>query len=210
MKLSRQISLLSILSSLVLVPSSIAQGFGLEQPTFFRDGNEQFERNIQQLQQSQPKPVLTIDEGIEQWQPISSQAGGFSVWVPLGILSDENETVANDNASLNFRILSSQTSLGKFVVAYADAPDGKAAQLFALIKEDLVKRTAFKISSLKKITIDNHVGESLILKSNTEVISAYVLLANKRLYVVGMEEGVRNTPSEAATKFLKSFRLHTK
>ena len=208
MKLSWQISFLSILSSLLFVPSLIVQGFGLDQPTFFREGNEQFEQNIRQLQQSQPKPVLTIDEGVEQWQPISSAAGGFSVWVPLGILSDENETVANDNASLNFRILSSRTSLGTFVVAYANAPDGKDAQLFTLIKEDLVKRTGFKISRVKKITIDNHVGESLILTSDTGVISAYVLLANKRLYVVGMEEVVGNTPSEAATKFLKSFHLH--
>lgn len=209
LKRSAQIVLLSVLSCFLFAPDAVAQRFQANEPTFFDEGHEQLERNIEQLQQSQPAPVLTIDASIQQWQPIASQTGGFSVWVPLGILSDDTETIPVGAMDLEFRILSSQTSVGKFVLAYADAPDTESAQLFASVKDALVERTAFEIRTVERITVDGGVGESLILTGDAELISVYVLLGNDRLYVVGVRQTGGSAPSEAATRFLKSFHLNS-
>lgn len=198
---------LSFLSYLLLLTNASAQR--VNQPSFFREGNEQFEENIRQLQQSKPAPTLTIDAGTQQWQPITSEAGGFTVWAPLGILSDNSETIQLEEAVLAFRVLSSQVSTGKFVVAYADAPDLERERLFAAVKDALVKRTAFEISRAEPITVDGNIGESLILKGADGQISTYVLLGNSRLYVVGVRQTQSNASSEAANKFLRSFHLNT-
>ena len=207
MKPSAQIVLLSVLSCLLVAPDTLGQRFRIDQPSFFEEGNEQFERHIEQLQQTQPDPILTVDVGIQQWQPIASQAGKFSVWAPLGILADDTETIQVGANALDFRILSSQTSAGKFVVAYADAPDVKTDQLFAAVKDALVERTTFDIGAVENVAIDDGSGESLTLIGDTEQISAYVLLGNDRIYVVGVRQARENASSDAANKFLTSFHL---
>ena len=207
MKPSSKIALLSILSCLLFAPNTMGQRFRVDQPSFFEEGNEQFERQIQQLQQTQPDPVLTIDAGILQWQPIASQTGKFSVWAPLGILADDTETIQVGNTALDFRILSSQTSAGKFVVAYADALDTETSQLFAAVKEALIKRTAFEISTSESITVDDNVGESLVLTGDIERISARILLGNDRIYVFGVRQAKESASSEAVNRFLMSFHL---
>jgi hypothetical protein len=198
---------LSVLSYFLFLSNASAQR--VNQPSFFREGNEQFEENIQQLQQSKPVPTLTINEGVQQWRPITSEAGGFTVWAPLGILSDNSETIQLEEAILAFRVLSSQVSTGKFVVAYADAPDMEKEQLFAAVKDALAKRTEFEITDIESITVDGNIGESLILKGAEGQISTYVLLGNSRLYVVGVRQSQGNASSEAANKFLRSFHLNT-
>lgn len=208
LKPSLTIPFLSLASGLLLTPCAMAQG-RLNEPTFFEEGREQFEREIERLQQTQPAPIITIDADIQQWQPISSQAGGFSVWAPLGILLDDTETVSVGTADVDFRILSSQTSLGRFVVAYADQPDIETSELFAAIKDALVERTAFEISTIESIKVDGNIGKSLILTSDTGLISAYILLGNNRVYVVGVRQTEGNEPSEAAKRFLTSFHLST-
>ena len=207
MKLFSKIALLSALSCLLFAPDTMGQRFRVDQPSFFEEGNEQFERQIQQLQQTQPTPVLTIDTSIHQWQPVASQAGEFSVWAPLGILADDTETIQVGANDLDFRILSSQISAGKFVVAYADAPDTKTDLLFAAVKDALVERTAFKIHTVESVTVDGSVGESVTLVGDIEQISAYILLGNDRIYVVGVRQDKGHASSEAANKFLMSFHL---
>ncbi len=208
MQPSLKISMLSIAIGLLFAADAMAQAFMRHEPTFFDEGRELLEERVQELQRSQPEPILTIDASIQQWQPISSRAGEFYVWAPLGILSDDTETIPVGNLSLEFRILASQTSDGKFVVAYADAPDIETSQLFAAVKDTLVKRTAFEIRSVENIEVDDGVGESLILVGDAELISIYLLLGNERIYVVGVRQKGGNEPSEAATQFLESFRPH--
>ena len=197
----------TLVSCLLFLTDASAQR--LNQPTFFEEGREQFEELIRELEQSQPDSELTMDESIQQWQPITSENGGFSVWVPLGILSDDTETIQIGETPLNFRILSSQVSTGQFVVAYADAPNLEKEQLFTAVKDALVQRTAFEITRVESITVDGNIGESLILKSDAGQISTYILLGNSRLYVVGVRQSQENLSSEVANRFLSSFQFTT-
>lgn len=144
---------------------------------------------------------------LQQWQPITSQAGGFSVWAPLGVLSDDSLKVSLASVEVAFRILSSQTSIGKFVVAYADRPNIKTSQLLAALKDDLVQRTASTISNQQPIAINDHVGESLTLTGASGLISAYLLIGKERIYVVGVRQPEALKSSEVAQKFLTSFRV---
>ncbi|MDR9404286.1 MAG: hypothetical protein RI580_12690 [Halothece sp. Uz-M2-17] len=197
----------TLVSCLLFLTDASAQR--LNQPTFFEEGREQFEELIRELEQSQPDSELTMDESIQQWQPITSENGGFSVWVPLGILSDDTETIQIGETPLNFRILSSQVSTGQFVVAYADAPNLEKEQLFTAVKDALVQRTAFEITRVESITVDGNIGESLILKSDAGQISTYILLGNNGLYVVGVRQSQENLSSEVANRFLSSFQFTT-
>ncbi|AFZ45028.1 hypothetical protein PCC7418_2898 [Halothece sp. PCC 7418] len=196
---------ISVVNCLLFLTDASAQR--LNQPTFFEEGREQFEELIQKLEQSQPNAELTIDESIQQWHPITSEDGGFSVWVPLGILFDDTETIQIGETPLIFRILSSQVSTGKFVVAYADAPNLPTDQLFTAVKDALVQRTAFEITHVESITVDGNIGESLILRSDAGQISTYILLGNSRLYVVGVRQSQENLSSEVANRFLSSFQF---
>lgn len=198
---------ISVVTYLLLLTDASAQR--LDEPTFFEEGREAFEQLIEELEASQPDPKLTVDDSLQQWQPMTSQDGGFSVWVPLGILSDDSETIPVGETPLNFRILSSQVSTGKFVVAYADAPNLPREDLFTAVKDAIVQRTGFEITRVERITVDGNSGESLILKSEAGQISTYILLGNDRLYVVGVRQTQDHASSEAVNRFLGSFHFTT-
>lgn len=193
--------------SFLVATEAIAQRARPNEPTFFEEGDRQLERAIEQLQRSQPAPVLTIDASLQQWQPISSRAGGFSVWAPIGVLSDATETIALDSQPLGFRVLAIQTAMGKFVVAYADAPAIETDRLFDSVTQALIDRTSFAVKTAQPIAVDGAVGRSLTLTGRDGAISAYLLRGNDRLYLVGVRQTNGSTATEAVDRFLKSFRL---
>ena len=196
-----------VISGGLLLPTVALAQFRLNEPTFFETGNEQFNQEIDRLEQSQPTPVLTVDTGVQQWQPVTSLAGGFSVWVPLGVFSDDLETVSIGEESVEFRILSSQASLGKFVVAYADLPDVDFPTVLADVQDGLVARTEFEVDSTEPVEVDGGAGQSVTLSHDDEVISANILVGSDRIYVVGVRYTDSDAAANAANQFLQSFQI---
>ncbi len=193
--------------SCLVATEAIAQRSRPNEPTFFEEGDRQLERAIEQLQRSQPAPVLTIDASLQQWQPITSRAGGFSVWAPIGVLSDATELIALDSQPLGFRVLSIQTAIGKFVVAYADAPAIETDRLLDAVTQAVIDRTSFAVKTAQPIALDGATGRAITLVGQDGSIVAYVLRGVDRLYLVGVRQTNGSTATEAVDRFLKSFRL---
>ena len=202
--------MIAMLGSPWVANMAIAQRSRPNEPTFFEEGDRQLERAIEQLQRSQPAPVLTIDASLQQWQPISSRAGGFSVWAPIGVLSDATESIALDGPNappLGFRVLSIQTAIGKFVVAYADAPESETDRLLDAVTQAVIDRTSFAVKTAQPIAVDGATGRAITLMGQDGSISAYLLRGADRLYLVGVRQTNGSTAREAVDRFLKSFRL---
>lgn len=181
----------------------------LNENLFFREGREQFEAEIQTLQQAQPQgPVLTISDGELRWQPIVSESGGFSVWVPQGQLSDEREVVELESATLTFRVLASETSFGRFVVAYADIPsDLDISSLMPEFKEALVESQDLPLVGTEPVTTETYSGTELRFVGENTTALARLLTGNQRVYVVGVKQPLADGESDAALGFLGSFQL---
>jgi hypothetical protein len=201
-------ALLSLGGSLAVAEPGWAQAFmRTNQPTFFDMGQQRLESEIRTLEQGAPSPVLTVESGIQQWQPITSRAGGFSIWAPLGILADETKTIELDGQSLEFEILSSRVSQGKFVVAFADAPQIQPTTLFPALQAIIVQQTDFKVVMSQAIQLDGAPGQELVLQDDDELLALRMYLGNGRVYLVGVLQAAGSDIASGTQAFLESFRF---
>ena len=190
-------------------PLARAQLGRFDEPNFFRDGRYQFEEEIRQLQQNQqqPAPLLTVNDGMVQWQPVSSEAGDFTIWAPLGVLSDETETLDTAEGTWSFHVLGSQTAVGRFVVAYANAPASANASTLLDIQTALAAVTNFTLRSDRVQNLDNAPGREMRLEGPDKALTLRLVLANQRVYVLGTEQSLGAEFPDATNSFLNSFRL---
>lgn len=198
-------------------PHANVQAFPGQEPSFFERGNEQFEQTIEQFQQSQPDTVLTIDESVQpdaeqRWQPLTSAKGQFSMWAPLGLISQDFEAVPFESETLAIEILSSLSAHGNFFVAHTDLSPGlEASALFDSVTETLVSETAFTLNGTTDISADGFTIESFMLTGENSYLLGFSLLGEvdgtERLYVVGVRQDGQTVPSEEARRFLESFEL---
>ncbi|MEM8605200.1 MAG: hypothetical protein AAGF24_15375 [Cyanobacteria bacterium P01_H01_bin.121] len=199
---------LSLIGLLLLSEPVGAQAFlRTREPTFFEQGQQRLESEIRRLEEDAPAPLLTVESGVQQWQPITSRAGGFSIWVPLGLLSDSTETVDLNGQDLDFRVLSSQVSTGTFVVTYAPDPGLEPAAVFPALEAAVIERSQFEVASRQPIQLDGAPGQALVLKGDAGLIAVRMYLANERIYLVGVRQTGVAEMTPATQAFLDSFRL---
>ncbi len=196
----------------------LAQG-RLDRPTFFRDGQQLMDQEIQRLQQQSesnniehPSQLLTIDMGQLHWQKFIFQEGNFSVWIPQGLQSSEEVSIELENSNLSFQVLASHPQNYRFVAAYSDRLtsnqiDNKE-QLLDQVKQGIVKKTNFTLISDKNITFETDIGKELTMKNEEELISFRVYLINDRIYVLAASNPTETDAiSETIISFFDSFRL---
>lgn len=223
MKLSPKLAIFLIFSFLSLSCPVLAQG-RLDRPTFFQDGQRLMDQEIQRLQQQQtqqqqdagaiehPSQLLTIDEGQLRWQKYIFQAGGFSVWMPQGIVqSQESVTLDLPEGKLAFEVFSTQPKSYRFVAAYSDplTPDQlvNPSTLLASVREGIITRTNFTPISDRSLTGEQYPGLELIMKDGSEIIGFRLYLIEQRVYVLAAGQKNTDTLSTDANSFFESFRL---
>lgn len=223
MKLSPKSAILLIFSFLSLSCPVLAQG-RLDRPTFFRDGQQLMDQEIQRLQQQQtqqqqdagliehPSQLLTIDEGQLHWQKYIFTEGDFSVWMPQAIVqSQENVTLDLPTGKLAFEVFSTQPKSYRFVAAYSDplTPEQLAnpSTLLASVREGIIAKTNFTPQSDRSLTGEQYPGLELTMKNNAEIIGFRVYLIGQRVYVLAAGQKNTDTLSADATSFFDSFRL---
>jgi len=97
-----------------------AQGFLDNRPDFFDKGRLQMEQEIKQLEPENSQPILTIERGKIQWQNIIFKAGGFSIWMPVGTMTEEIKIIETEKGEIKFQVFASHPKSAIFVVAYSD------------------------------------------------------------------------------------------
>lgn len=196
----------------------LAQG-RLNRPTFFKDGQQLMDREIQRLQQQSesnnvehPSQLLTIDTEQLRWQKFIFQDGDFSVWIPQGIQSSEEVSINLENTNLSFEVLASHPQNHRFVAAYSNGLNPSQTtnkeQLLAQVQQGIINKTNFTLITDKNITFKTYMGKELIMRNEDELISFRVYLINNRIYVLAAASlNQTEVNSEIIDVFFDSFRL---
>ncbi len=213
---------LIILPILGFIPPCYGQ-FRPDRPTFFEDGQLYMEQEVQRLQQQlntslenqgaveHPSQLLTINDGSLKWQKYISRDGGFSIWIPQGIQSEETITINTDKGDLEFKVFAIHPSESwHFITAYSQEQDltpfGDDSTLLELIKNRIIARTNFELIAQQPITYQSYAGQSLTLKKDQEIINFQVYVINQRIYVFGVNQKTSGG-DEDITSFFNSFRI---
>ncbi|MGK7938648.1 MAG: hypothetical protein AB4062_00520 [Crocosphaera sp.] len=197
---------------------SLAQG-GFDRPSFFRDGQQLMDQEIQRLQEQSdsnnvehPSQLLTIDTGELRWQKLLFRDGNFSVWMPQGIKSSETVILNLGNNNLSFEVLATHPQSYRFVAAYSDTLNqdqlSNPERLLSQVKEGIIQETNFTLITDEPISWQQYQGIKLTMKDEDELISFRVYLINDRVYVLaGGQKNQTANITETIVSFFDSFRL---
>ncbi|MGL4378677.1 MAG: hypothetical protein ACRCT1_19725 [Microcoleaceae cyanobacterium] len=182
-------------------------------PDFFEQGQQQLEEDIRQLQKpsTQNSPLLTIEENSQKWQPLLIKAGGFSIWAPVGVLSQEVKTFSLPQGTLNFQVLAIQSGPSRFVAAFSQSLTPSELQepdiLLTRVGDAIKKDSPFQVKRDTTFSLNGYPGRELTLNQGNETIILRLSLINQRLYVLGVSQSGSVTLSPAAITFFNSFHL---
>ncbi|MGD1902645.1 MAG: hypothetical protein ACFB9N_10450 [Geitlerinemataceae cyanobacterium] len=198
-------ALLSSIATLSLATTATAQGF-LPDGGFFDTGQDRFEEQIDALQQSQQGSVLTIDGDTQQWQPLISESGEFSVWMPVGIFTSRSQQIEAEGLAIAFEIFSSQTETQKFAIAHADRPNADDDRIFATVRDALATETGLFVTNIEPSADGNNPSETIALADDTTSIIIRTVLTDDRVYVLAVDRAT-GSPIDATTTFFESFAI---
>ena len=199
----------------------LAQG-RFDRPTFFRDGQQQMEREIQRMQQIQqqqppkqalehPSQLLTVDEGKLRWQKYLFRDGGFSIWMPQGIQSQEMIDLETAVGKISFEVFSTQPINYRFVAAYSDSIPTDVFQqkddLLSAVRDGIVAKTDLAILGDRPLSEGSYPGREIKMQDDREVLSFHLYAINQRVYVLAVGDKQSQIPSEIAQNYFSSFRL---
>jgi hypothetical protein len=208
-----------LLITLGSIPA-LAQG-RLDRPSFFQDGQQLMNQEIQRLQQQQqqqssqplehPSQLFTINEGQLQWQKFIFREGGFSVWMPEAIQSQESLALDTRVGTLNFEVFATHPQKFRFVAAYSDNlnptqlsdPDA----LLGAVRDGIVAKTQFQLTGDRSISFAQYPGKQLSMQNGDEAITFQVFLVNQRVYVLAADQKEIEGLSTDVANFFNSFRL---
>lgn len=186
--------------------------FGRDRPDFFERGQEQLEQTIRQLQTGRPEDsLLTIQGEKLRWQQLILKEGGFTVWMPLAAIVEETETVNTAAGSIDFKVFSTHPKSSRFLVAYADssalAEAIDAETLLNRVRDGIVKKTNFRLTQDRNVSLWGYPGKELSLTGADETIAIRAYATGERVYVLGVMQSGDGELEEAAIAFFNSFRL---
>ncbi|MEM9537696.1 MAG: hypothetical protein AAGA40_18740 [Cyanobacteria bacterium P01_E01_bin.45] len=178
-------------------------------PDFFEESQQSLDDEILRFQQERPAPGFNLDSGFMSWQPAIFREGGFSIYVPMGVLTEELETVVTAEGDLEFDVFAVHSSTSRFVVAYANRGDEQAEQdeLLDTLRVAVIEATEFEVGVEAETELEGQPGRELQLFDDEESIAVRLILTDDRIYVVGIRQLRSIESAELATTFLDSFNL---
>ncbi|MCU0536748.1 MAG: hypothetical protein MUD14_22905 [Hydrococcus sp. Prado102] len=212
---------LSNIAIAFLFTSSIAAGpvfaqRDLDRPSFFRDGQQMIEQEIQRLEQQnsarqgdRPSSPLTIDSRQLQWQKFIFRDGGFSLWMPQGMQSEETVMLDTTVGEVEFKVFATHPKPYRFLAAYSNQLDRAQNQetLLDSIRDGIIAKTNFKLNSDRAITWGQYSGKQLNLQGEDETITYRVYLIGQRIYLLAVGQKNTEEVSSEAVNFFDSFQL---
>ncbi len=212
--------IIALLVCFSLVEPARAQ-FRTDRPDFFRDGYDQMQQEIQRLQQQQqqtpqqqiehPSQLLTITEGNLRWQKYIFRDGGFSVWLPEGLQSQETVVLETKQGKISFDVFATHPQSLRFVAAYSDVLDSDLLKdtqnLLDSVQDGIIAQTEYKLIDSKPTTLEQYPGRELSLENQGETIKFRLYLIGQRVYVLAATEKGTEITQQNIQEFFDSFRL---
>lgn len=177
--------------------------------SFFESGRLRSEDRI--IFRAPPSEAITVSERSRSWQFVVFQAGGFSFWMPPGILTEEAVTLNTTVGTLSFRTLASNGEDRRFVVAYAEkltpAQLESPKVLLTAIRDKVAPADQFELKEEREISIDQYPGRELTLENAKEVITFRAYLVKEKIYVLGVHEPKAKPLPKQTRAFFNAFQL---
>lgn len=137
------------------------------------------------------------DNAAQPKPPFTSSAGGYTVSFPFGA-PEEKVTVD----AKGVRWFDAKSTVGAYVVSYADFPSTKRAQAYV---DDFIKNMRGEITSNESVVVGSATGRELTMKiSENATMWLRIVAVDKRVYKV--TAGTKNDKTKAYA-FLDSFAL---
>ena len=183
--------------------------FSRDFSSFFETGRMRSQDRL--LFQSPPREVMPVAKQSNSWQFIIFKEGGFSFWMPPGILTEEKVVLDTTIGKLSFRTLASNTEDRRYVIGYAASLTPEQAEnpeiLLNAIRERAVPSGEFKLQEDRSITLDNYPGRELTFENDDEVIIIRAYLGEQRVYVLGVRYPKANPQPRQTRAFLNALEL---
>lgn len=192
----------------------IAQGV-FDRPDFFERGHDQFEQEVRQMERQSASPVLTIQDergDPPSWHRFIFRNGGFTIWMPLGTITEETKFLETSSGNLEFNLFATHPPSSRFIAAYSERLNAERLEspltLLAAVRDRVLsEQTGFELKSDRPIILDNNIGKEFGLQNADETITFRVYLIENRLYVLGASQQNIGELSPQVVTFFDSFKL---
>lgn len=205
-----KLSLSAIIAGTIISYTTSSQAGLFDRPDFFERGDEQFEQEVERFEQPTPEPSLSIEGKEQTWQHLVSREGGFSLWIPCGVMTDETKVLETDAGDLKFEVLATNPQSSRFVIAYSQeltsAQLDNREEILVRLRDRIVENTNFKLINESSIFFDDYPGKQLHLQNSGETIIFKVYLIDRRIYLLGASQS-EGDESKQAIAFFDSFKL---
>lgn len=177
--------------------------------SFFETGRLRSEDRI--LLQNPPNDVIPVQQESRSWQFIIFREGGFSFWMPPGVLSEEKVSIETTLGELDFRTLASDSEDRRYVVGYASSLTEEQIKepniLLNAIRDRVAPKEAFKLTKQTAIKLDKYSGQELEFKDGEETIIMRVFLVGNRVYALGIRYPNTAPKTRETRAFLNALQL---
>lgn len=178
------------------------------EPLFFREGRTQFEQQIRDLQETDSTPILTISGENQAWQPLVSEEGRFTVWLPIVPYTEQAETITILGTDYPFQTITSTTSSHQYLVAYAPVADDLSPQDVLTDLGNTLAATTDQVTLSQRRTLDDSPfpAQELMFKGDDTTLAMRLAVVNGNIYVIGVKQMVPGDLNLDSLAFLGSFQ----
>ncbi len=213
MKIYSGLSISIILAISCITTAPVLAGL-FDRPDFFEKGHQQFEEEIRRFERggSSPNSPLNIDELALPWSRVVIEEGGFTILMPPGAITKEVETVESPRGDINFDIIATHPSSSRYVIAYSEEVSAErvenAQEVLERSRDYIIEN---RVGLLKiaddDITFANYPGKQFQLQNEKETMVFRLLLVERRLYVMAVNQQNDSISAKSIDVFFGSFQL---
>ena len=154
---------------------------------------------------------MTVDETDLSWSRLVVRNGGFTIAIPQGTISEESKIVETTQEKIEFKIIASHPPSSRFVAAYSeelDTQNSDSASLLEKTRDRIIENNAgFTTNTDVDMTFDNYPGKEFTLENEQERITFRLLLIERKLYVLAVNQNKGIVSAESVAIFFNSFEL---
>lgn len=191
-------------------PTEVKQvSVGQNVRSFFETGRLRSEDQL--LWQNRPPEDIPVRERSQSWQFIIFREGGFSFWMPPGVLSKEDINLNTNLGELNFLTLASDTEDRRYLVGYAasltEEQKKNPQALLKALESEVVQKQDFKLIESRSINLEEYPGLELEFRGESETITMRVYLGENRVFALGVRYPTDNPTPRQTRAFLNALQL---
>lgn len=163
------------------------------------------------LFQNPPSGVIPLRNQSNSWQFFVFKRGGVSLWMPPGIITQDEVLLETSLGDIRFQSLGSHTDNRYYIAGYAEGLTDEQVEnadvLLKAIQERIPPEENFKLTRERAVLLDENIGKELTFENENEIITLRIYLVNNRVYVLGVRFPNSITDTRSIRSFLNGLEL---